>query len=232
MRRFLPAWRAARAGGRRRRQSPPTRPRCSGRPVGEACRSPCAEGRPPWRTPWVVCTGPGGPRPLRPRRQRPRRTDDRRAHPLAPLVIGAGKDRHLAHPGHLTQDGLDLGRIDVDPAGDDQVVPTSRKVQVALGIEVADVPDIEGAVNYWFRAPRWLRRLSFSTCQRRGGLAGRVATIPQARSGARALSPPPAEPVQRLPRNARVRFVPLGRYETLRRHRPMASLELAGTFLG
>ena len=78
-------------------------------------------------------------RPRRPtarrrrRRSRPTRTTAHRRPP--PLRLqGAG------------QQLLDLPRIDVEPAGDDEVLRPSRDAEVAVGVELADVAGQEPAV--------------------------------------------------------------------------------------
>ena len=41
--------------------------------------------------------------------------------------------------GDLAQRVLDLERVDVDPAGDDQVGASSLEVEVAVGVDASDV---------------------------------------------------------------------------------------------
>src|SRR5664280_45109 len=65
------------------------------------------------------------------------------AHPLAPAVIGKPEDGDFAHALRLDQDRLHLCRVDVDPPGDDQVVPTPVEEEVAIVVEPPQIPDGE-----------------------------------------------------------------------------------------
>ena len=76
------------------------------------------------------------------------RLDDR-LDLLAELVVGDADHRHVGHRQGARQDGLDLGRVDVDAAGDDHVDLAVRQPEVAVLVEVADVAGGEHA------GPRW-----------------------------------------------------------------------------
>ena len=65
--------------------------------------------------------------------------DDRGAHPLAPAGVGGAEDGDVHDTGDLAQRVLDLERVDVDPAGDDQVGTPSLEVEVAVGVDASDV---------------------------------------------------------------------------------------------
>ena len=67
---------------------------------------------------------------------------DHRLDGLAPAVVGHADDRDLGHGRVLGQDLLDLGRVDVLPAGDDHVLEPVLDEEVAV---VVDVPDVAGA---------------------------------------------------------------------------------------
>ena len=73
-----------------------------------------------------------------------RRLDDR-LDLLAPVVVGDAEDRGVGDRGVREQHALDLGRIDVDAAGDDHVGLAVAEEQVAVVVEVADVADGEEA---------------------------------------------------------------------------------------
>ena len=62
--------------------------------------------------------------------------------PLAPLLVGQPDHRAVAHRGVLHQRLLDLGRVDVEAAGDDHVLQAVDDEQVALVVEVADVAGV------------------------------------------------------------------------------------------
>ena len=62
------------------------------------------------------------------------------ADALAPPFVVQSEDGHLGDPRHRRQHILDLGRVDVDAPADDEVVPASRKGEVAVGREPAQVP--------------------------------------------------------------------------------------------
>src|SRR5262249_56439024 len=55
--------------------------------------------------------------------------------------LGVGNAEHGAvlNPGQPHETGFDLGRIDVDPAGDHHVALAVAQEQVAVGIDVANV---------------------------------------------------------------------------------------------
>ena len=52
--------------------------------------------------------------------------------PLTPPLVGQAEHGHLGDAGGLAQHRLDLGRIDVDPSGDDQVVAAAVEEEVAV----------------------------------------------------------------------------------------------------
>ena len=64
-----------------------------------------------------------------------------RVHALAPFVVGDAEHRDVEDRGVLVDHRLDLGRVDVDPAGDDHVLLAVADVEVALVVEVRDVAD-------------------------------------------------------------------------------------------
>ena len=66
--------------------------------------------------------------------------------PLAPLVVGQADDRAVEDRGVGQQGLLDLGRVDVEPAGDDHVLEPVDDVQVAVVVQVADVAGVMPAV--------------------------------------------------------------------------------------
>ena len=65
---------------------------------------------------------------------------------LAPARVRHAEDARLGHGRMCQQHRLDLGRIDVLAAGDDQVVAPVDDVQVALGVEVAQVAGVQPAI--------------------------------------------------------------------------------------
>ena len=69
--------------------------------------------------------------------------DDREADALTPsLVVHAEGDR-LGDLGMVENDALDLGWVDVDASGDDEVAAPAIEVQVAVIVEFAEVTDGE-----------------------------------------------------------------------------------------
>src|SRR5690606_23273621 len=70
--------------------------------------------------------------------------DVRRAHALAPQVVGTAEHRDLGDPRHLHEGGLDLGGVDVHTATDDEVGPACVEVHVAVLVDPAEVADGEG----------------------------------------------------------------------------------------
>src|SRR5580692_9592175 len=58
---------------------------------------------------------------------------------LAPLLVGDAEDSDVVDRRVARQLRLDLGRVDVDPARDDHVALAVAQVEVAVGVEVADV---------------------------------------------------------------------------------------------
>ena len=68
---------------------------------------------------------------------------DRRHHDLAPLVVGDADDADVADRGMADQHRLDLGRIDVHAAADDEVRAAVGEEEVAVVVDVADVAERE-----------------------------------------------------------------------------------------
>ena len=62
---------------------------------------------------------------------------DGRDHDLAPFLVGTADHADVADRRMLEQDGLDLGRIDVHPAADDQVRAAIGEEEIAIGVDVA-----------------------------------------------------------------------------------------------
>src|ERR1700751_5121074 len=62
---------------------------------------------------------------------------------LAEHPIGLADDRSLEHPGMGVQDILDLLRVDVLPAPDDQVLDPVDQGEVAVVVEPADVAGVQ-----------------------------------------------------------------------------------------
>ena len=71
---------------------------------------------------------------------------DVRRHPLAPGLVGLADDGGLRDGRVRRQDVLDLAGVDVDPAGDDQVLLAVDDVHVALVVADDDVAAGEEAV--------------------------------------------------------------------------------------
>ena len=72
----------------------------------------------------------GGERPL---------ADDDRRHLLAPGLARATDHRRFAHLGMALERLLDLARVDVVAAGDDQVLAAADQRQVAVIVVLAEV---------------------------------------------------------------------------------------------
>ena len=64
-------------------------------------------------------------------------------HDLAPIVVGNADDADVADRRMADQHGLDLGRIDVDAAADDEVRAAVGEEEVAVGVDVPDVAERE-----------------------------------------------------------------------------------------
>ena len=64
-------------------------------------------------------------------------------HDLAPLVVGHADHADVADRGMAEQHRLDLGRIDVHAAGDDEVGAAVGEEEVAVVVDVADVAERE-----------------------------------------------------------------------------------------
>ena len=73
--------------------------------------------------------------------------DDHRHHDLAPLVGRLAHHRDLGHRGVREQHVLDLARVHVEAAGDDQLLGAPDDAQVPVGVELADVAAAEPAVG-------------------------------------------------------------------------------------
>ena len=73
--------------------------------------------------------------------------DEVRDGHLAAHAVRHADDRRLAHAGLLEQQFLDLARIDVESAGDDQVAAPAFERDVAVGGALADVAGAEPAVH-------------------------------------------------------------------------------------
>src|SRR5947209_11378960 len=65
---------------------------------------------------------------------------------LAPLGIGLSTDTGFFNGGMGSQDGFDLGRVDILTTGDDKVYAAVEDIEVAICIKVADVACGEPAV--------------------------------------------------------------------------------------
>ena len=103
------------------------------------CRSRCGAARRRARTPWVAWAERGARRAVA-QHLLVDVADVRRAHPLAPALVGTAEDGDVLEAGRTGEGGLDLGRVDVDAAGDDQVrAPRVQPHQTVLDAsEVAD----------------------------------------------------------------------------------------------
>ena len=82
----------------------------------------------------------------RPRRGRPGSRLHRCCQRLAELRIGNAEHGAVGDAGHGDQHRLDLGRIDVDAAGDHHVVLAVDDVEIAVGVEIAHVAQRPEAV--------------------------------------------------------------------------------------
>ena len=71
------------------------------------------------------------------------RDHDRRADPLAPLLVVDSEDRDVVDAGHLAQHLLDLGGVDVHAATDDQVLAAPVEEDVAVVVDPPQVADGE-----------------------------------------------------------------------------------------
>src|SRR5262245_14899260 len=65
---------------------------------------------------------------------------------LAPFAVGSSDDGDLAHPRVPEQHLLDLARIDVGAAGDDDVLGAVLERQIAVGVEGAEVAGVQPAI--------------------------------------------------------------------------------------
>ncbi len=77
---------------------------------------------------------------------------DDRDQGFAVLVVGNAEDRAVDDTGQRGERGLDLGRVDVDPAGQHHVGRAVAQVQPAVGVDEADVPDRDQPVALDLRA--------------------------------------------------------------------------------
>lgn len=71
---------------------------------------------------------------------------DEGAGALAPAGVGHGDDRRLRHAGVAVEDGLELDAADVLAAGDDDVLGSVPDLEIAVGVDDADVAGEEPAV--------------------------------------------------------------------------------------
>jgi hypothetical protein len=65
------------------------------------------------------------------------------AHALTPLGVIHAKDGDFVNSAHFGEDQLDLGGIDIDAAGDDEVATTALKIDVSVFVDATEVPDAE-----------------------------------------------------------------------------------------
>ena len=72
--------------------------------------------------------------------------EDRPGH-LAPLLVGHADDGDAGDPVDVVDEVLDFGRVDVLAARDDHVLEPVRDVEVAVGVEIAEVAGAEPAVR-------------------------------------------------------------------------------------
>ena len=68
---------------------------------------------------------------------RARAGNDDRRHPLAEIGMRDAEDRALEHALDRVDLGLDLLRIDVEAAGDDEILGAADDVDVAVGVDTA-----------------------------------------------------------------------------------------------
>ena len=68
---------------------------------------------------------------------------DHREHGLAPLLVGDADHGHVGDGRVLEQHGVDLGRVDVHAAGDDQVGRAVGEEQEPVLVDAADVAERE-----------------------------------------------------------------------------------------
>ena len=84
------------------------------------------------------------------------RGDDERHDLLAPALGGHARDRHLPDRRMVLEGGLDLARVDVEPARDDQLLAAAGDLEAAVaGVDPAEVAGAEPAVA----GERLVRRL-------------------------------------------------------------------------
>src|SRR5207237_5064837 len=74
-------------------------------------------------------------------------------HPAAPLVVPHADDDDVRDLGVVHQGDLDLGRVDVGAAGDDQVDAPVDEVEETVFVEIADVADRAQALGGHLRLP-------------------------------------------------------------------------------
>ncbi len=72
---------------------------------------------------------------------------DDRADLLAEPFVGHADDRGFGDVRVLVQRGFDLGGVDVLAAADDDVLQAVDDVEVAVGVETAEVAGVEPAVG-------------------------------------------------------------------------------------
>ena len=73
--------------------------------------------------------------------------DDDRDHRLAEVGVRHADDRALGDAGQVVEDALDLGRVDVVAAADDQVLAAADDGDVAAVVDLADVAGAKPAVG-------------------------------------------------------------------------------------
>src|SRR5882724_8864497 len=71
---------------------------------------------------------------------------DMRAELFAVLLVGNTEDRAIAYPRHREQSRFDLGRVDVDAAGDHHVAGAVADKEIAVLVEIADIAERDETV--------------------------------------------------------------------------------------
>ena len=72
--------------------------------------------------------------------------DHHRADTFAEVRVGHAEYRRFIDAGHVIDQQLHLLRVDVVAAGDDQVLVTAADAQVAIGIDMTEIPGDEEAI--------------------------------------------------------------------------------------
>ena len=140
----------------------------------------------------------------------PRLRHDEGDDDLAPLGIGRADHRHLGHAGRRQQHLLDLARVDVGAAADQQVLAAVLQGQEAILVQAADVAGPEPAVAQ--RRRRWPRGCASSRpsrCRRapapRRSRRRQLGPSRRPRAPAPASAPRPPTPAARGDADARCR---------------------------